>query len=64
MSDTSDQIATNSQSPKRAEGDGESAEQHSIPDQIKADQYQRATKIKKGLGFRSVQLRPGNNADF
>jgi hypothetical protein len=39
MGDNSNQIATNALSPRQAGSDGVSAQQHSIPDQIAADQY-------------------------
>ena len=42
MADNSNQIATTALAPRRAGSDGVSAEQHSIPDQIKADQYAAA----------------------
>jgi hypothetical protein len=35
----SDQIKTNAAAPRRVAGDQGSAEQHSIPDQIAADEY-------------------------
>jgi hypothetical protein len=42
MADNSGQIATNALSPRKAGSDGVTAEQHSVPDQIKADQYAAA----------------------
>ena len=42
-----DQILENALAPKRASGDAGSAEQHSIPDQIEADQYQAAKRAAK-----------------
>jgi hypothetical protein len=47
---TESQIAENAASPKKFTGDQGSAEQHSIPDQILADQYR-----KKGDLLTSVQ---------
>ncbi len=51
MADNSNQIATNALAPRRADSDGVTAEQHSIPDQIKADQYAAAcAAVQNPLG--------------
>jgi hypothetical protein len=55
-----DKILENALAPKRASGDAGSMEQHSIPDQIAADEYaaaKRAAKAKK-TGVRYFQLIP------
>jgi len=47
-------IAGKSEAPKRFKGDGNEAEQHSLPDQIAADRYlasKAATRRKRGLGI-------------
>jgi hypothetical protein len=55
-----DQILDNALAPKRASGDAGSMEQHSIPDQIAADQYNAAKKAAKNrkLGIRYVKFVP------
>jgi hypothetical protein len=51
MADNSGQIATNALSPRRAGSDGVTAEQHSVPDQIAADQYAAAVAaVQQPLG--------------
>ena len=42
MADNSNQIATNALSPSLARSDGVEVRQHTIPDQIAADQYAAA----------------------
>lgn len=54
-------IRQNALAPRRVSGDQGSAEQHSIPDQIAADEYARnsgATKRGRGLGIKHVRLIP------
>ena len=65
MADISDNIPTNAAAPRRAQGDAGSMEQHSLPDQILADRYQKTNKAlgRNRLGYRRVLLKPGNNAD-
>lgn len=59
MADNADQINTNAQKPKRASIDGQSAEQHSIDDQIKADRYaaEQSAGSNSKPGIRLFQLR-------
>lgn len=50
--------------PKRASGDTGSIEQHSLREQIEADQYlaSKTAASKKGLGIRNFKLvPPGGN---
>lgn len=58
--DLTDVIQTNATGPKRAQGDTGSVEQHSIPDQIAADQYLHAKEAakKRGHGLRPIQVVP------
>lgn len=57
---TEDDIATNAQQPKSASADGQSAEQHSIGDQIAADRYKETKQAtKKGPGVRYRKFRHG-----
>lgn len=53
------EIQTNSQKPKRATVDGNSAEQHPISDQILAERFaaSETAKASKGPGIRFMQLR-------
>jgi hypothetical protein len=64
--DLTDAIAENAVGPKSATGDSGSMSQHSLPDQIAADKYNKsqAALARSPLGFRRVQLRPGGNADL
>lgn len=55
VSDLSDNIQTNAGGPKKASRDGESAEQHSLPDQIAADKYLRSREATRSRG-RGVQI--------
>lgn len=67
MSTDADNILQNSQQPASASNDGQSASAHSLTDQIAAAKFAASAKAVtrgNGLGFRSVRLRPGNNADF
>lgn len=52
MADLSSSIETNAGGPKKASRDGESAEQHSLQDQIAADRYlaSRNATRKRGRG--------------
>lgn len=52
-------INTNAGTPKSATIDGNTAEQHSIPDQIEADRYaqQETAKSNNRPGIRLFQLR-------
>jgi hypothetical protein len=69
VADSDDVIAnipTSALQPRRASGDSGSMEQHSLPDQIAAAKFAASTAALKAsrLGYRRVQLRPGNNADL
>lgn len=60
--DISDAIAENATGPKRVQGDSGSVEQHSIPDQIAADDHlaKKAASAKPHQGMRLVrQIPPG-----
>lgn len=54
-------IAENAAAPKRVQGDQGSAEQHSIPDQIAADKYNRAgnTSSHTAMPFRLSKVSTG-----
>lgn len=59
--DLIESIETNAESPAKVTIDGNTAEQHSLPDQIEFDRYQRsvnATKNKKGLGISLRRMKP------
>ncbi len=64
MADLLPNIESNAAGPQRMQGDSGSAEQPNLKDIIKADQYQKAAALTTGLPFRTVRLRPGNNADL
>lgn len=55
-----DAIEANALGPKRVQVGNTSVEQHSVDDQIKADQHTKATTAgsKNHLGLRFVQLVP------
>ncbi len=64
MADISDNLEDNAAAPKRASGDTGSAEQHSLPDQIAADEYLASKKAaRRGLGIRQVKLIPPSAND-
>jgi hypothetical protein len=54
-------IATNATKPKSASSDGTTVQQHSIGDQIMADQYNRgsAANARKGIGIRMHRTKVG-----
>jgi hypothetical protein len=61
MTDELDEsIAQNAQAPRKADVDGMTVEQHSLPDQIAADRYLQSKKAsrKKGLGISLKKLVP------
>ncbi len=60
MADLETEIANNASGPKKVSGDEGSVEQHSLTDQIKADEYLRGATAggKKHLGLRFRQLTP------
>lgn len=61
MTDELDEsIAQNAQSPRKADVDGMTVEQHSLPDQIAADRYLQSKKAarKKRLGISLKKLVP------
>lgn len=53
-------IETNRQKPKSATVDGNTATQHSLPDQIKADQYLKGKEATSGSkrGFQLGKFKP------
>ena len=53
-------IETNAKNPKKVSVDGESVEQHSLADQIKADQYLNNKAATSGQGIRLSKIVPGN----
>lgn len=55
-------IANNAAAPKTVTVDGTTATQQSMADQIAADKYLAAKKVR-GTGIRFVQMRPPSNAD-
>lgn len=57
---TPQQIELNATKPKRATADGQSVEQHSIPDQIAADRYAKSTAQVRGRrrGLLLTKLEP------
>ena len=59
MADLTPDIETNAAGLKRATVDGNSAENHSIPDQIAADRYLQSQTARSGKrpGIRLFQLR-------
>ena len=62
MADNSGQIANNALAPRRAASDNVVAEQHGIPDQIKADQYAAAcAAVQNPLGGLRItrMIQPG-----
>lgn len=61
MSDISDEIESNATGPKRAVVDGAEVEQHSLREQIAADEYleEKAANTKRKLPIRLAKLRPG-----
>ena len=54
MSETTEnleaKIMENASGPKSAEVDGQKVEQHSLPDQIAADEYLAKKKVMQGRG--------------
>ncbi len=58
--DLKDTIRQNAQGPAKATIDGNSAEQHSLPDQIEADRYlaSKAASRKRTLGITLKKLVP------
>jgi hypothetical protein len=56
-------ITANATAPRSASGDQGSATMNSLPDQIAADRYAKASQVKRGLGVRRVRICPGNSAD-
>ena len=57
-------ILQNAAGPKKASADAVVVEQHSLADQIKADQYLESKKASRvpGLGIKLVKLSPGGAA--
>lgn len=65
MADLVPKIETNAAAPRRVESDGTVAEQHSLKDQIAADQYSKASQAMKNrsLPFRRIKMRAPNPGD-
>ena len=61
MADLSEQIRTNAAAPRRMTVDGNTAEQHSLREQIEADQYLRQRDAGRGskLPIRLAKIQPG-----
>ena len=58
-------IAENAAGPAKASVDGQSVEQHPLPDVIEADRYRASKKAsrKPGLGIRFAKLVPPGTED-
>ena len=58
-------IAENAAGPAKASVDGQSVEQHPLPDVIEADRYRESKKAsrKPGMGIRFAKLVPPGTAD-
>ena len=58
-------IAENAAGPAKASVDGQSVEQHPLPDVIEADRYRESKKAsrKRGIGVRLVKLTPPGAID-
>ena len=58
-------IAENAAGPAKASVDGQSVEQHPLPDVIEADRYRESKKAsrKPGLGIRFTKLVPPGAED-
>lgn len=61
MADSTDNIHDAISQPKKASGDGQSMEMHSLPDQIAADRYVREQKAanSRKLPIRTAKIKPG-----
>jgi len=60
-----DAIAENAAGPAKASVDGQSVEQHSLPDVIEADRYRESKNAsrKPGMGIRFAKLVPPGTED-
>ncbi len=58
-------IAENAAGPAKASVDGQSVEQHPLPDVIEADRYRESKKAsrKPGIGIRFAKLMPPGTED-
>ena len=58
-------IAENAAGPAKASVDGQSVEQHPLPDVIEADRYRESKKAsrKPGIGIRLAKLVPPGTED-
>ena len=58
-------IAENAAGPAKASVDGQSVEQHPLPDVIEADRYRESKKAsrKPGIGIKFAKLVPPGTAD-
>jgi hypothetical protein len=64
MAELIDTIETNAAKPKRVQADGQSVEQHPLPDQIEAARFVNEAAAKaKGLGIKICKILPGGPAD-
>jgi len=65
MADNSSTIQTNANKPKKATVDGNTVEQHSIADQILANDYERAAAANgsRKRGFALARLKPGGTVN-
>jgi hypothetical protein len=63
--DLSQEILENAAGPRSATVSGNSAQQHSIPDQIAADRYAKtlASMKRGGPGFKRFKMRPPGAVD-
>ena len=64
-SDLDQAIAENATGPAKASVDGQSVEQHPLPDVIEADRYRESKKAsrKPGIGIRFAKLVPPGTED-
>lgn len=62
MADLSSNIETNAQKPRSVTIDGNNAQQHSLPEQIAADEYlaNKQNNARSTLPIRFAKLKPGS----
>lgn len=60
MAENADKIVESAQAPKAVETDGLRVTEHSIPDQIAADRYQRQTATADAANRKAFPFRVGH----
>lgn len=62
MADLSDEIETNAQGPKTVTVDGSTVSQHSLKEQMEADEYlaNKTNNARRTLPIRFAKLKPGS----